>query len=82
MRDRSGIFLTEPYDPNKAVVLIVPGLQSTPFAFVDLMEAMRRDREVSAHFQVWTFLYGTGTPVWFNAIQLRQEFDLAHLARS
>ena len=54
MRERSGIFLTEPYDPNKAIVLMVPGLQSTPFAFADLMKAMRRDPEVSAHFQVWT----------------------------
>ena len=44
MRERSGIFLTEPYDPKKAIVLMVPGLQSTPFAFVDLMKAMRRDR--------------------------------------
>ena len=75
MRERSGIFLTEPYDPNKAIVLMVPGLQSTPFAFVDLMKAMRRDPEVSAHFQVWTFFYGTGTPVLFNALQLRQELE-------
>jgi triacylglycerol esterase/lipase EstA (alpha/beta hydrolase family) len=75
MRERSGIFLTEPYDPNKAIVLLVPGLQSTPFAFTDLMKAMRRDPEVSAHFQVWTFLYGTGTPVLFNALQLRQELE-------
>jgi triacylglycerol esterase/lipase EstA (alpha/beta hydrolase family) len=75
MRERSGIFLTEPYNPNKAIVLIVPGLQSTPFAFTDLMKAMRRDPEVSAHFQVWTFLYGTGTPVLFNALQLRQELE-------
>ena len=75
MRERSGIFLTEPYDPNKAIVLIVPGLQSTPFAFTDLMKAMRRDPEVSAHFQVWTFLYGTGTPGLFNALQLRQELE-------
>jgi triacylglycerol esterase/lipase EstA (alpha/beta hydrolase family) len=75
MRERTGIFLTEPYDPNKAIVLIVPGLQSTPFAFTDLMKAMRRDPEVSAHFQVWTFLYGTGTPVLFNALQLRQELE-------
>lgn len=75
MRERTGIFLTEPYDPNKAIVLIVPGLQSTPFAFSDLMKAMRRDREVSTHFQVWTFLYGTGTPVLFNALQLRQELE-------
>jgi pimeloyl-ACP methyl ester carboxylesterase len=75
MRERTGIFLTEPYDPNKAIVLMVPGLQSTPFAFTHLMEAMRRDPEVSAHFQVWTFLYGTGTPVLFNALQLRQELE-------
>ena len=75
MRERTGIFLTEPYDPNKAIVLIVPGLQSTPFAFTDLMKAMRRDPEVSAHFQIWTVLYGTGTPVLFNALQLRQELE-------
>lgn len=75
MRERSGIFLTEPYDPTKAIVLMVPGLQSTPFAFVDLMKAMRRDLEVSAHFQIWTFLYGTGTPVLFNALRLRQELE-------
>ncbi|MFZ1219802.1 MAG: hypothetical protein WAO00_10940, partial [Chthoniobacterales bacterium] len=73
MPERTGIFLTEPYDPNKAIVLLVPGLQSTPFAFTDLMKTIRRDPEVSAHFQVWTFLYGTGTPVLFNALQLRQE---------
>lgn len=75
MRERTGIFLTEPYDPNKAIVLLVPGLQSTPFAFTDLMKAMRRDPEVSAHFQIWTFLYGTGTPVLFNALELRQELE-------
>jgi hypothetical protein len=75
MREQTGIFLTEPYDPNKAIVLLVPGLQSTPFAFTDLMKAMRRDAEVSAHFQVWTFLYGTGTPVLFNALRLRQELE-------
>jgi hypothetical protein len=73
MRERTGIFLTEPYDPNKTIVLIVPGLQSTPFGFTDLMKAMRHDPEVSAHFQIWTFLYGTGTPVLFNALRLRQE---------
>jgi hypothetical protein len=77
MRERSGIFLTEPYDPNKAIVLVVPGLQSTPFAFVDLMKAIRRDRDLSGHFQVWTFLYGTGTPVLFNALRLRQELEKA-----
>ncbi len=75
MRERSGIFLTEPYDPEKIIVLMVPGLQSTPFAFVDLMKTMRADPEVSEHFQVWTFLYATGAPVLFDALELRQELE-------
>jgi hypothetical protein len=75
MQEGPRIFLTEPYDPNKRTLLIVPGLQSTPFAFVDLLKAMRLDPEVSKHFQVWTFLYATGTPVLFNALELREELE-------
>jgi triacylglycerol esterase/lipase EstA (alpha/beta hydrolase family) len=75
MRVKPGIYLIEPYDPKKIVVLMVPGLQSTPFAFVDLLKAMRPDPEVSAHCQVWTFLYGTGMPVLFNALELRQDLE-------
>jgi hypothetical protein len=69
------IYLTEPYDPNKITILMVPGLQSTPFAFVDLIKAMRLDPAVSKHVQVWTFLYATGTPVLFNAFELRQQLE-------
>jgi len=68
-----GIYLTEPYNSNKIVLLIVPGLQSTPFAFVDLMKSIRSDAEIHEHVQVWTFLYATGTPVLFNALELRQQ---------
>ena len=75
LREGPGIYLTEPYDPNKITLLIVPGLQSTPFAFVDLMRAIRLDPEASKHVQVWTFLYATGTPVLFNALELRQQLE-------
>jgi pimeloyl-ACP methyl ester carboxylesterase len=72
---KTGIFLTEPYDPNKIPILMVHGLQSTPFAFANLISAIRRDPTLNEHFQVWTFLYGTGTPVVVNALLLRQELD-------
>jgi triacylglycerol esterase/lipase EstA (alpha/beta hydrolase family) len=75
MSDRPGIFLTEPYDPGKIPVLMVHGLQSTPFAFVDLVKAIRSDPEISKRFQVWTFSYATGTPVLFNALELRRELE-------
>jgi len=72
---KAGIFLTEPYDPNKVPILMVHGLQSTPFAFASLISAIRRDPTLNEHFQVWTFLYGTGTPVVANAFRLRQELN-------
>jgi hypothetical protein len=75
MPNGPGIYLAEPYDPNKIVLLMVPGLQSTPFAFVDLMKSIRLDAEVRDHVQVWTFLYATGTPVLFNALELRQQLS-------
>lgn len=72
---KTGIFLTQPYDPNKIPILLVHGLQSTPFAFVSLVDAIRRDPELNQRFQVWTFLYATGSPVMFNALELRRELD-------
>lgn len=75
MNEKAGVYLIEPYDPKKVIVLMVPGLQSTPFAFVDLLKAMGRDPELTADCQVWTFLYGTGTPVLLNALELRRDLE-------
>ena len=72
---KTGIFLTEPYDPNKIPILMIHGLQSTPFAFAKLISAIRRDPTLNERFQIWTFLYGTGTPVVVNALHLRQELN-------
>lgn len=72
---KTGIFLTEPYDPKKMPVLMVHGLQSTPFAFASLIDAIRLDPALNQRFQVWTFLYGTGTPVLFNAFELREQLE-------
>ena len=70
---KTQIYLIDPLDPNKIPVLMVHGLQSTPVTFLTLVNAIRMDPELNRHFQVWTFLYGTGTPVLFNALSLRQE---------
>jgi pimeloyl-ACP methyl ester carboxylesterase len=72
---KTQIYLIDPYDPNKIPLLLVHGLQSTPVTFLSLVNAIRMDPELNRHFQVWTFLYGSGTPVLFNALTLRQELE-------
>ena len=73
MKRKPHIYLLDPYDPNKIPVLMVHGLQSTPVAFVDLVNALHSDPEIREHFQIWHFHYATGTPVLVNAQTLREE---------
>ena len=54
---------------------MVHGLQSTPFTFLELLKTIRGDPELSKNFQVWTFLYATGTPLLFNALELRRQLE-------
>jgi pimeloyl-ACP methyl ester carboxylesterase len=72
---KTQIYLIDPYDPKKIPVLLVHGLQSTPVTFLSLVNAIRMDPELSRRYQVWTFLYGSGTPVMFNALTLRRELE-------
>jgi pimeloyl-ACP methyl ester carboxylesterase len=69
------IYLLDPYDPNKIPLLMVHGLQSTPVAFAALVNALRQDPEIRADYQVWQFYYANGTPVLFNAQELRASLD-------
>ncbi len=66
-------YLMEPYDPNKRVLLMVHGLQSTPVAFMPLVYALRDDPVVRRKYQVWHYHYATGTPVIVNSLILRDE---------
>lgn len=72
---KTQIYLIDPYAPNKIPILLVHGLQSTPATFLSLVNAIRVDPELSRRYQVWTFLYGSGTPVMFNALTLRRELE-------
>jgi pimeloyl-ACP methyl ester carboxylesterase len=69
------IYLLDPYDPKKIPVLMVHGLQSTPVAFAAFVNALRNDAEVRAKYQIWQFYYASGTPVLFNALELRDSLN-------
>ena len=75
VRAKAEIVLTAPYDPNKIPILLVHGLQSTPFAFLQLVTALESDPQIARRFQFWHFYYGPGTPVLLNALRLREELE-------
>ncbi len=70
---RIGIYLHEPFDPQKIPVLLVHGLRSSPVTWRDMLNDLRADHVLRERFQFWMFYYPTGLPVPRSAAYLRRE---------
>ncbi|HMP79490.1 MAG TPA: alpha/beta fold hydrolase [Pirellulaceae bacterium] len=66
-----GVYLLEPYDPNKIPVVLIHGLWSSPVTWLQMFNDLRADPEIQTHYQFWFCLYPTGQPFWESARQVR-----------
>ncbi len=74
-KERTGLYLLEPYDPDKIPVVFVHGLLSIPQMWVPTVNAVQSDPELRGRFQFWVFAYPTGDPILLNALQLRESLQ-------
>ena len=74
-----GLYMMQPYEPNKIPVLLVHGLWSSPITWTQMFNDLRNSPEIREHYQFWFYIYPTGQPFWFAAAQLRK--DLAEARR-
>ncbi len=72
-----GLYMIQPFDPQKIPVLMVHGLASSPMTWMEMFNDLRSERMIRDHFQFWFYLYPSGQPFWQSAAQLRE--DLAAL---
>ena len=56
------LYMLEPYDPNRKVVLLVHGVKGTPADFKEIIPRLDRKR-----FQAWVYFWPTGMPINFSA---------------
>ncbi len=73
----NGLFLPQPYDPGKIPVVLVHGLQSSPYTFRKLANAMIADPILRDNYQVWFYNYPTGNPWTYSAAIFRQRMRAA-----
>jgi hypothetical protein len=52
---KSGLYLLEPYDPNRIPVVFVHGLLSSGYTWLNVSNAVRADPEIRRRYQVWVF---------------------------
>ncbi len=74
---QSGLYMLEPYHPNKIPVVMVHGFWSSLVTWMEMFNDLRGSPEIRDNYQFWFYLYPTGTPFWFSAAHFRQQLTLA-----
>ena len=75
LRNRTGLYMLQPYEPGKIPVVLVHGLWSSPMAWMQMFNDLRGDPLIRSRYQFWFFTYPTGTPLAYSANILRSELD-------
>ena len=65
----------EPYNPNKAVVLVIHGLMDSPSTWAPMIINLRSDPEIRKHYQFWFYSYPSGYPYPYTASILRENLN-------
>ena len=70
--NRAGLYMLEPYDPDRIPVILIHGLTSIPQMWVPTISAIESDPELRGRYQFWVFAYPTGDPIALSALKLRE----------
>ena len=68
-----GLYMLEPFHPDRIPVLMVHGLWSSPATWMEMFNDLRSDPAIRENYQFWFYLYPTGKPFWFSAALLRDD---------
>ncbi len=79
--DVSGIYLTEPFDPNRIPVLLIHGLSSSPLVWRNLATDLMANPIIRKNFQFWYAFYSSGMPVPQSAALIREKIGIIRRAK-
>lgn len=68
-----GLYMCQPYEPNKIPVVLVHGLWSSPMTWMEVFNDLRSCPEIRDNYQIWFYLYPTGQPFWLSASMFRRD---------
>jgi pimeloyl-ACP methyl ester carboxylesterase len=68
-----GLYMLQPYEPDKIPVVLVHGLWSSPLTWTEMYNDLRGNPAIRNRFQFWFYFYPTGQPFWTSATQFRSD---------
>ncbi len=73
-----GLYMREPFQPQKIPVVLIHGLASDPLTWLQLENDLRAQPAIFDRYQFWYFRYDTGGPFLGSAARLRRELAAIH----
>ncbi|NHB58565.1 alpha/beta hydrolase [Acinetobacter shaoyimingii] len=64
------LYMLEPYNPNKKIIVLVHGLASSPEAWIRLTNDIMGDTALRENYQVWQVFYSTNMPILESRFQI------------
>lgn len=74
----TGLYMLEPYDPDRIPLVFVHGLISTPRMWRNVINELETDPVLRDRYQCLVFAYPTGNPPLYSALRLREELAKFH----
>jgi hypothetical protein len=71
--NQTGLYMLQPYDPDKIPLIFVHGLISTARMWRNVINEIEQDPTLRGRYQCWVFAYPTGNPPAYSALRLREE---------
>lgn len=77
---RPHVYMLQPYEPGRRIIVMLHGLASSPEAWVNLANEIQGDETLRERFQIWLVYYPTNLPVALNHFTIREVLQqtLAH----
>ena len=70
--EKPRVYLMQPYDPNRRVIIMLHGLASSPEAWINVANEVPGDETLRKNYQVWQVYYPTNAPLAFNQHAIRK----------
>ena len=71
---RPHLYMMQPYDPDRRILLMIHGLASSPEAWVNVANEVLGDEVLRREFQIWQVYYPTNVPLVLNQSAIRRAF--------
>lgn len=72
------LFMLEPYDPNKRIIIMLHGLASSPATWISITNDISNDDELRENYQVWQIFYPTNIPILENRYRIQELIETAY----